>query len=194
MRLRAAVLLAVAVLALPAGASASLAGEQRDGQALLAAVRDGSRTCADLSPQDLDHLGEYAMGRALGDPALHQAMNDRMRTALGAQAETRMHQALGARLAGCATAAGGGMMGGAGAWGPMMGSRDFRWMTGTGWQAMNREDWLRLQRQLVGTPSTTGGGLSALAIVAIATGGAALLAAGAFAVGRRHAGRGLARS
>ncbi len=43
------------------------------------------------------------MFRALGSTGLHQAMNDRMITMLGEQGESRMHQLLGARYAGCST-------------------------------------------------------------------------------------------
>ncbi len=84
---------------------------------------------------------------------------------MGAQGETRMHQLLGQRYAGCdsntsatpATAAmmGAGMMGGGyygpGGWGAMMGSGDWTWMMGGAWQNMTRQDWQRLQQRLLGT-------------------------------------------
>jgi hypothetical protein len=82
------------------------------------------------------------MFRALGPGSANQALNDRMRAMVGDPAESRMHQLLGARYAGCATRAGGlagsgammggsGMMGGYsrnGGIGAMMSSSDWSWM------------------------------------------------------------------
>ena len=109
------------------------------------------------------------MFRALGSTTLHQAMNDRMRAMLGEQGETRMHQLLGARYAGCSTRTGGiaggaGMMGGSGMMGgyysnggigAMMRSSDWNWMMGGAWQHMTRKDWQRRQQQLLGPVAGT---------------------------------------
>src|SRR5665811_1027166 len=115
------------VLLIPAAASASLAGEQTQGQNLIAQLHAGAKTCSALSAGDLDHIGEYVMFRALGSTTLHQAMNDRMRAMLGEQGGSRMHQLLGARYAGCSTstsgiAGGAGMMGGSGMMGGYAGN------------------------------------------------------------------------
>jgi hypothetical protein len=134
-------------LLLPAAASASLAGEQRQGQDLIAQLQNGTKTCRALSADDLDHIGEYLMFRALGSTTLHQAMNDRMAAMLGEQGESRMHQLLGARYAGCTTTGsaaggyGGGMMGGYynhGGFGAMMSSGNWSWMMSGAWQHMTR--------------------------------------------------------
>ncbi len=102
-----AVLVSVALLALaPSAAFASLANEQRQGQALAAQLQSGAKTCNDLSSEDLDHVGEYVMGRALGSTAAHQAMNDRMSLMVSDQTEGRLHQPMGGRFAGCAAPAG----------------------------------------------------------------------------------------
>ena len=103
MRIRLALITIGLTLLLPATASASLAGEQQQGQNLIAQLQAGTKTCRDLSAGDLDHIGEYLMFRALGSTSLHQAMNDRMIAMLGEQGESRMHQLLGARYAGCRT-------------------------------------------------------------------------------------------
>lgn len=154
-----AVLVAVSlILSVPGAAFASVADEQRQGQALVAQLRSGATSCSDLSGTDFDHIGEYVMGRAVGSTSAHQALNRRMTLTMGAAAESRMHQLMGARAAGCTTAGaaggagmmmgGSGMMGtGAGGWSAMMGSRGYSWMRGGAWQHMSRQDWQQLQRQ-----------------------------------------------
>jgi hypothetical protein len=97
MRTRLALITIGLALLIPAVAQASLADEQRQGQNLIAQLQSGAKTCRDLSADDLDHIGEYAMFRALESISLHQTMNDRMTAMLGEQGESRMHQLLGAR-------------------------------------------------------------------------------------------------
>jgi hypothetical protein len=157
-------LLAILLL-IPAVATAALVDEQRQGQNLIAQLQAGTKTCNDLSAGDLDHIGEYVMFRALGSTSLHHAMNARMAAMMGEQAESRMHQLLGARYAGCSTKGvagvgtgsmmgGGGMMGGYyynGGLGSMMSSGDWSWMMGGTWQHMTRQDWNQLQGRLLGT-------------------------------------------
>lgn len=190
MRIRLALVTVGLALLLPAAANASLAGEQRQGQSLIAQQQAGATTCRDLSADDLDHIGEYVMFRALGSTSLHQAMNDRMTAMLGEQGESRMHQLLGARYAGCSpstTAAGGygGMMGGGGTmgdysnhggFGAMMSSGNWSWMTGGAWQNMTRLDWQRLQHHLLGTAlnTTRHHGWSMVAMMAALLGGLVL--------------------
>ena len=199
MRTRITALLLMAFLAIPAAARASLADEQRQGQDLIAQLQAGTKTCGDLSAEDLDHIGEYAMYRALGSTSLHQAMNDRMTAMMGEQAESRMHQLLGHRYSGCHTSAGAayggmgpGMMGGhAGSDGPgsMMGSGDWSWMMGGAWQNMTRQDWQRLQRRLLGASAGRGSGWTPVAIVAVTLGGVLLIALAILALIRRPFGR-----
>lgn len=169
MRIRLTLLAVSLLLLIPAAAHASLADEQRQGQDLIAQLHAGTKTCRDLSADDFDHVGEYVMGRAVGSTAAHAAFNQRMRAVMGDQAEGRRHQLIGARYVNCAVpgAAGygyGGMMGpgmmggnyGNGGWGSMMNSSDWNWMMGGAWQSMNRQDWQRLQQQLLGTNSSNG--------------------------------------
>ena len=70
---------------------------------------------------DFEHLGEFAMNRMAGSLELHGAMNERMRSVLGADDEERMHVLMGRRYAGCASS---------GSVGPMMGPG---MMGGRGW-------------------------------------------------------------
>lgn len=196
MRTGITILLLAAFLAVPAAAQASLAGEERQGQDVIAQLRAGGKSCSDLSAEDFDHIGESVMLRALGSTGLHQTMNERMSLMMGAQGELRMHQVLGQRYAGCSSNAGGGAgyggmmgrgmmgpgtMGGyyrSGGWGAMMGSRDWSWMMGGAWQNMSRQDWQRLQQRLLGTSAGSSrdrGGWSPVAIIATTLGAVALV-------------------
>jgi hypothetical protein len=179
-----AALLAMLLL-VPAAASAARVDEQREGQDLIAQLQAGTKTCKDLSAEDFDHIGEYVMFRALGSTSPLQATNDRMTLMLGEQAETRTHQLLGARYAGCPTdetgigsgsMMGGGMTGGYykdGGWGAMMQSSDWSWMMGGSWQHMTRQDWNQLESRLVGTTMMgNSAGWSAVAIIGITLAGA----------------------
>ncbi|HEX6458858.1 MAG TPA: hypothetical protein VF032_08080 [Thermoleophilaceae bacterium] len=158
MRLRIALFCLVLAVIPPSAASAAPRTEQAAGGALVAQLRSGSKTCSDLSRTDLDHIGEYAMGRALGSTALHQTMNERMQSMLGDAGETRMHQLMGARFAGCAPAGGNGMMGGGYSMGAaaMMGGAGLSWMADGRWRHMSRADWQRAEERLAG-----GGGMPA---------------------------------
>jgi hypothetical protein len=201
MRPRLALTTIAIALLIPAAASASLAGEQTQGQNLIAQLQAGTKTCSALSAAALDHIGEYVMFRALGSTSLHQAMNERMIAMLGEQGESRMHQLLGARYAGCSTSnsgiggyggmmGGGAMMGGYynhGGLGAMMSSSNWSWMIGGAWRNMTRQDWQRLEHQLLGTNTgtTSGNGWSPLAIVATALAGVFVVALAIVAIIRR---------
>ncbi len=195
MRIRIALLALAVLLLAPAVAFASLADEQRQGQALVTQLQARAKTCDDLSAEDFDHIGEYVMSRALGSTTLHQAMNDRMRLMIGDQGEQRMHQLMGQRIAGCTTAGSGGVaMGpgmmsngyGNGGWGSMMSSSGYGWMMNGSWRTMSRQDWQHLQQQWLGIAATTGHhGWSPWAIIAVMLGGALLAALTAVAVIRR---------
>lgn len=201
MRLRLSLLTLGLFLLIPAAASASLAGEQTQGQSLIGQLHAGTKTCSALSAGDLDHIAEYVMFQALGSTTLHQAMNDRMRVMLGEQGESRMHQLLGARYAGCSThtsgiAGGAGMMGSSGMMGgyaahggisAMMSSGGWSWMMGDAWQHMTRQDWQRRESQLLGsgTGAMMNNGLSAIAIIAACLGAVILVALAILAIIRR---------
>jgi hypothetical protein len=193
MRTRIFLAVFAALLVVPAAAFASLAGEQRQGAQLLGQLRSGAKACSDLSSEDFDHIGEYAMGRALGSVSAHQAMSDRMSLMLGDKGEQRMHELMGQRYAGCGGAAagtmmGGGMMGGSygsGNFDQMMGSRDWSWMMGGNWRHMSRSDWQNVQQQWMGGGMMGHHGWSAWAVVAVTLGAILLIALLVVALVRR---------
>jgi hypothetical protein len=84
-----------------AAAAPTLTQEEQQGEAIAEAVRAGERQCADLSADEFDLIGEYAMGSFLGSGATHSAMNRRMTLMMGEPGERRMHMALGYRYSGC---------------------------------------------------------------------------------------------
>jgi hypothetical protein len=187
------------LLIAPGAAFASLTGEQSQGSDLAAQLQSGAKTCDDLSADDLEHIGEYVMGRALGSTAAHDAMKERMRVMMGQQGEERMHQVMGARYTACASgsaASGGavmgpGMMGGYAGndrWGSMMRSGDWSWMMGGTWHTMSRQDWQRVQHQWLGTSAATSShhGWSPWAIIAAVVGAVMLAGLASAAVARRR--------
>ena len=188
MAIRTAVVLLALLLIVPTTALASVADEQRQGRDLVAQLKSGAKTCKDLSAEDFDHVGEYVMGRMLGSTVAHEAMNDRMRAAMGDRFEGLMHQRMGARFAGCGatgTAGNGGMMGsgmmggsyGQDGWGQMMRSGDWSWMMGNAWRNMSRQDWQQLERRWLGSSTAPHHGWSAWAIAALAAIGLLLVSA-----------------
>lgn len=82
----------------PAGAAES--AESR-GQALLQAVDSGQRNCTDLSAADFEAVGELTMGRMLGSPRAHEAMDQLATQMMRAGGLERMHQVMGQRFAAC---------------------------------------------------------------------------------------------
>ncbi|MGE5408511.1 MAG: hypothetical protein ACM3NV_07855, partial [Syntrophothermus sp.] len=82
-------------------AGSTLAHEEQQGQRLAESLSSGEKQCSDLSADDFELIGEYAMGRYLGDEATHEAMNRRMSAMMGEVGEQRMHMALGYRYSGC---------------------------------------------------------------------------------------------
>ena len=99
----AALALAAAWL-LPAAAFGDLSSEVAQGQEIANAVRSSQRDCSQLSGDQLELIGEYTMDSYLGNRQAHEAMNQHMVQVMGEAGERRMHQALGARFAGCAGA------------------------------------------------------------------------------------------
>jgi hypothetical protein len=97
------VVAALALVLSPAlPASAAVTREEADGARVLKKIESGELRCDQVSATQFDHVGEYAMGRALGSPSRHEAMNEAMTRMMGAAGETRMHVVMGRRYAGCA--------------------------------------------------------------------------------------------
>lgn len=103
------------------------AREEAEGRIVWEKLQTKQTTCADLSDENFETLGEYFMGQMIGNS--HEAMNTMMVGMMGKEGEEQMHVVLGKRLSGCDTSAafsaggsgfmplmqmmiGGGMMGG----------------------------------------------------------------------------------
>lgn len=108
-------------------ASSTMDAEAQQGQALLQQLQSGSATCASLTEDNYAAIGDYAMGLMMGSS--HDAMDQYVEQAHGADFDRAMHIAMGERFSGCNSGAsypqgmygfgpmmGGGMMGGG--WGP----------------------------------------------------------------------------
>lgn len=103
---------ALAALALPIlvlGATSSSAWatvqEEDEGEAIYNQIRSGQLACSKVTSSQFELVGEYAMGKMIGSPSAHEAMNERIKARLGEEGEEEAHQYLGARYAGCATGA-----------------------------------------------------------------------------------------
>jgi hypothetical protein len=157
-RLTCFLLTLAAALGAAAPASAALSDEVSAGQTLAHRLQAGVTTCDRLATDDFEHLGEFVMNRMSGSLQLHRAMNERMRSVMGADNEARMHSLMGRRYAGCAsTGSVGPMMGPGGrgwsddsTWGPVMDARGWDWMRDGNWQHMSRADWQRISDQWMG--------------------------------------------
>ncbi|MGE5281064.1 MAG: SHOCT domain-containing protein [Chloroflexota bacterium] len=143
--------LLVAALVLPAAAWGDLAQEEQQGRRIAESVQSGARECANLSADEFELIGEYAMGRYLEDTAAHEAMNDHMVAVMGEGGERRMHIALGFRDSGCRGGPSGGWIGpmagmmlgrgsGGRAYGPGMMGGEFDYGDGPG---MMGDQWSR---------------------------------------------------
>ena len=95
------VTLLVALVLVVTSAQADLASEVNQGHRLADAIRSNERQCSELSADDFELIGEYAMDRFLGNRATHEAMNQHMVRMMGDAGERRMHITLGYRYTGC---------------------------------------------------------------------------------------------
>lgn len=159
-------------LLLPSAAFASLSSEVHAGKSLSASLGSGHLPCSELTADDFDSIGEYAMAPYLGSGEAHAAMNRHMTLTMGPAGERRMHIALGHRYSGCA---GGPASGWVGAMGTMMsgrsgGSGGFGTMTGG--RPYGRRNPGR--GAMMGSPLDGDGGIGALGVVLIAVCAAAL--------------------
>ncbi|KKS38349.1 MAG: hypothetical protein UV01_C0004G0151 [Parcubacteria group bacterium GW2011_GWA2_42_14] len=77
--------------------------EEAEGKEIWEKLQAKTLTCADLSEEDYEVLGEYFMGQMLGES--HSAMNQMMIQMMGEEGEEKMHAVLGKRSSGCETGA-----------------------------------------------------------------------------------------
>lgn len=71
------------------------------GADLLSALERGETECSDLDGEDYAAIGELAMGRMVGSPQAHEAMDELIARMMGESGLTRMHDVMGQRFAGC---------------------------------------------------------------------------------------------
>ncbi len=120
-------LIAVAALSLSAAnASATTVEDEKQGAAVLQEFESGKLSCADASDENFERVGEYVMGRMLGSPGSHDAMDEVMSRMMGSGSESRVHEAMGRRFADC----GGGQL--PAGFGRMMGAVNAMGMMGGG--------------------------------------------------------------
>ncbi len=75
------------------------AGEEMKGLTIWKKLQNKETDCPSLSDDDFDSLGEYFMGKMMGNS--HAAMNQMMVTMMGKEGEKHTHIVMGKRLSGC---------------------------------------------------------------------------------------------
>ncbi len=80
------------------------AKDEAAGKAVWERLQSKQSTCADLTDDNFDVLGDYYMGLMMG--SRHAAMNESLKARLGENGERQMHINLGKRMSGCNAAAG----------------------------------------------------------------------------------------
>ncbi|CAN5384322.1 hypothetical protein BH10BAC1_BH10BAC1_12870 [soil metagenome] len=75
--------------------------DEQAGKVIFDKLQSKQTSCANLSNDDFDVLGDYYMAQTLGNS--HSAMNTMMKQRMGEENEKLMHIALGKRLSGCDT-------------------------------------------------------------------------------------------
>jgi len=75
--------------------------DETQGAAIWNALSSGQTSCAALTDNDFDLLGDYFMGQMMG--SYHEQMDTYMAQRLGEQGDTQMHIAMGKRFSGCNT-------------------------------------------------------------------------------------------
>jgi NACalpha-BTF3-like transcription factor len=81
--------------------SADQQKEEAEGKALFDQLKAKQTTCAKLTDDDFELIGEYVMGQRTG--ASHEQMNAMLKQMMGDIGEAQMHIVLGKSATGCAT-------------------------------------------------------------------------------------------
>ena len=108
-RLLAAIGMSAGLLLVPGVASAhgmtgtsSGMSEEQQGQMIYDQLQSKQTTCSALEDDEFELLGDFFMGRMMGESA-HGIMDEQMAQYMGDAANTQVHVALGKRLSGCDT-------------------------------------------------------------------------------------------
>lgn len=107
--------------------------EEAEGKEVWEKLQSKELACDKLSDENFAVLGEYFMGRMMGDS--HSAMNEMMARMQGEQGETAIHVVMGKRLSGCDTAAAFPL--GSSGWLPMMQMMWGGWSPSAGFNPTN---------------------------------------------------------
>ena len=101
--------IALALFAVPAATSAqmmstqdatvALSADEQAGKNLYSQLQDKQLTCAQLTDDNFDNLGDFFMARMMGSS--HEAMDQYMSNHLGETNDRAVHVAMGKRLSGC---------------------------------------------------------------------------------------------
>ena len=75
--------------------------EEAQGSQLLQQLQQGQKSCSQVTASDFELIGEAWMGRVLGSPQAHQAMNQLMSSMMGSSGEQQMHEFMGRRASSC---------------------------------------------------------------------------------------------
>lgn len=79
--------------------ASTLATGIANGLIILQKLQTKELTCATLSNQEFEYMGEYFMGQMMGNA--HEAMNIAIRQRIGEAGEEAMHISMGQRFSGC---------------------------------------------------------------------------------------------
>lgn len=77
--------------------------EEQEGKKFLDDLNNKTVSCSQLKDADFEKIGEYFMGRAIGDTSRHIAMNEMMKSMMSEQGEEQVHVAWGKRGSNCDT-------------------------------------------------------------------------------------------
>ncbi|MEO8105294.1 MAG: SHOCT domain-containing protein [Candidatus Saccharibacteria bacterium] len=99
-----------AALLLPGVASANMiidqnstttssSADEQKGQAIYTQLQNKQTSCAKLTNDDFDVMGDFFLGRMMG--SAHDSMDQQMTQHIGANGERQAHIAMGQRLSGC---------------------------------------------------------------------------------------------
>lgn len=95
-----AIALVAALMLVLVSPAASQSPDAR-GADLLAAIERGEIECSDLDGEAYAAIGELAMGRMVGSPQAHEAMDRTMSQMMGEPGRDRMHEVMGQSFAAC---------------------------------------------------------------------------------------------
>ncbi len=86
--------------------------EEQEGKKLLDQLKNKTTTCQKVTNDNFEKIGEYFMGRAIGDTSRHIQMNNMMKSMMGKNGEEQMHITWGKQQSGCENTTGNSYQGG----------------------------------------------------------------------------------